>query len=246
MLSTATIFLYYQLKHNTYAKFLHLDINKENGSSNCIRQGWPKNHSQNAISCTWFGESPVSTWGYFWINFHRTELSVLIRWTHAMFLVCSLKSTVKEAIASLPLPGPRLTTLRSLCWASYGALSWILKGHVQVCLKNSSCKNSAVLCLLKPTYTCLLKPTVQEFSACWSQLYKNTGDYMKWPEAQTFQLTDAITQQTQVFILTLSKTRKHLSAPHNEATNFSSFSSLLKWSTHSLTKKQGIYIVTEC
>lgn len=31
-----------------------------------------------------------------------------------------------------------------------------------------------------------------------------------------------------MFILTLSKTRKHLSAPHNEATNFSSFSSLLR------------------
>lgn len=41
-----------------------------------------------------------------------------------------------------------------------------------------------------------------------------------------------------MFILTLSKTRKHLSAPHNEATNFSSFSSLLRWSTHSLTKQK--------
>ena len=41
-----------------------------------------------------------------------------------------------------------------------------------------------------------------------------------------------------LLILTLSKTRKHLSAPHNEATNFSSFSSLLRWSTHSLTKQQ--------
>lgn len=51
---------------------------------------------------------------------------------------------------------------------------------------------------------------------------------MKWSEPQIFLITDIPTQQIQVFILTLSKTRKHLSAPHNEATNFSSFSSLLK------------------
>lgn len=47
-----------------------------------------------------------------------------------------------------------------------------------------------------------------------------------WPE---------VLSKTLVCVLTLSNTRRHLSAPHSDAISFSSSSSWLRFSTHSFT-----------